>query len=86
MIDNERRADIGRIAVTAGATETRVIQEEPAHTCVVDVLAYIAHFCDRLGLDPEVTFYRALESYEGDSEDGPKANRTLAYERKLTEQ
>jgi hypothetical protein len=85
MMDNERRADIGHIAVWEGARETRVNLEEDASTCVTDVLAYIAHFCDRLGLDPEAEFRSAIESYLGDYEDGPKAERTLDPEDDLPE-
>lgn len=70
---NERRADLGRAAVSA-ARQTDV---ESAATAVVDVLAYIAHFCDRLGLDPNAAFEDGLRCYEGDAEDGPPAQTSL---------
>jgi hypothetical protein len=72
-MDNERRADLGAAAVMAAATETNVAEVETASTGITDVLAYVAHFCDRLGLDPRTHFAAGLESYEGDSEDGPAA-------------
>lgn len=70
---NERRADLGAIAIMAAGTETNVADVEPAETAIRDVLAYVAHLCDRLGLSPRETFDLGLESYWGDYEDGPKA-------------
>lgn len=70
---NERRADLGRDAVYAAARQTNAHAAEPAEAAVVDVLAYIAHYCDRLGLDPAATFDDGLCSYLGDGEDGPAA-------------
>lgn len=86
MIDNERRADLGESAVMAAAVETNVAQVEDAETAVRDVLAYIAHFCDRLGLDPDTVFRSALGSYEGDFDDGPPAKQSLDAEAPLAEQ
>jgi hypothetical protein len=77
MMDNERRADLGQQAVLGVATETNVAKVEEGQTAVIDVLAYVAHFCDRLDLDPRAIFASALESYEGDFEDGPAAKATL---------
>ena len=77
-MDNERRADLGIIAVRAAASVTNVWRTETAETSIADVLAYIAHTCDRLGLSPEDTFAAGLRSYEGDFEDGPKANRVFS--------
>lgn len=76
-MDNERRADLGADAIMAAASQTNVHRADVAEAAVTDVLAYIAHFCDRLGLDPEATFDRGLDSYTGDSEDGPGAKRRL---------
>jgi len=74
MIDNnEDRADLGAMAIKRPARATNVYSVEEAATAITDVLAYIAHFCDRAGLDPEETFRSGLQSYEGDFEDGPKA-------------
>lgn len=73
MTDNERRADLGATAVFHAATLTNVAQVEPAETAVIDVLAYVLHFCDRLGLDPYEIAERAQFSYRGDFEDGPPA-------------
>lgn len=77
MMDNERRADLGAMAVIVAATETNVAVVDDAETAVRDVLAYVAHFCDRLGLDPNDTFAAAFHSYIGDMEDGPQARRRL---------
>jgi hypothetical protein len=72
-VDNERRADLGIAAVRAAASITNVWRMETAETSITDVLAYIAHACDRLGLGPEGMFEAGLRSYEGDFEDGPAA-------------
>jgi hypothetical protein len=72
-MDNEKRATIGQNMVALGATDTNVINVECIRTCVLDTLAYVAHFCDRVGLDPHDAFMDGLESYEGDFEDGPRA-------------
>jgi hypothetical protein len=77
MLDNEARADYGRHAIMTVARKTNVATVEPAATAVTDVLAYIAHFCDRLGLDPADMFDAGLHSYQGDSEDGPPAEHRL---------
>lgn len=74
---NEERADLGADAVLAAASKTNVHAVEAAETAVTDALAYIAHFCDRLGLTPSDVFESALTSYEGDFEDGPAAKHTL---------
>lgn len=72
---NEHRADLGqgavRYATTAGGTGAW--HTEPRETCVIDTLAYIAHYLDRLGVDPADAFRRGLDSYTGDHEDGPPA-------------
>jgi hypothetical protein len=85
VIDNEDRADLGEIAVMAGATVTGVATDE-AGSAICDVVSYIAHLCDRLGLDPAEMFASALESYDGDFEDGPRAAHTLDAGRSLEEQ
>ncbi len=85
VIDNEDRADLGEIAVMAAATVTGVAKDE-AGTAICDVGSYIAHLCDRCGLDPKEMFARALESYDGDFEDGPRAAHTLNADRSLEEQ
>jgi hypothetical protein len=85
VIDNEDRADLGAIAVMAAATVTGVATDE-ADTAISDVVSYIAHLCDRLGLDPAEMFASGLESYDGDFEDGPRAAHTLNADRSLEEQ
>jgi hypothetical protein len=82
-MNNERRADIGGLAVITAADMTGVSSAEPAATAVIDVLAYIAHFCDRLGLNPEETFSAGIRSYTGDFEDGPAAEARLDPAEKL---
>jgi hypothetical protein len=77
MMDNERRADLGREAVAAAATRTNVLAAEPALTAITDVLAYLAHFCDRCRLNPHAVFDAALRSYQGDFKDGPRAAGTI---------
>lgn len=77
MMDNERRADLGQLAVISAAHITNVARVESAQTAITDVLAYIAHLCDRYGLSAGVVFSDGLASYEGDAEDGPPAARTL---------
>jgi hypothetical protein len=76
-MDNERRAELGQQAVLVAATATNVAKVEDGQTAVTDVLAYIAHFCDRLDLDPKATFAAGIASYEGDFEDAPAAEATL---------
>ncbi len=76
-MDNERRADIGEQMIRGGAQETRVDRQEDAETAVTDCLAYVAHFCDRLGLEARSVFADGLRSYEGDFEDGPAAEKTM---------
>ena len=73
--NNEDRADRGITAIEAAATQTGVWKAEMADTAVRDVLSYLAHSCDRLGLDPEQMFADGIESYRGDFEDGPQAQR-----------
>jgi hypothetical protein len=85
VIDNEDRADLGTMAVMAAATVTGVATDE-ADTAISDVVSYIAHLCDRLGLDPREMFASGLESYDGDFEDGPRAAHTLKADRSLAEQ
>lgn len=77
MMDNERRADLGRMAVFAPAVMTNVARVDDTETAITDVLAYVAHFCDRCALDPEAVFEAALRSYYGDSDDGPRALQTV---------
>jgi hypothetical protein len=77
MMDNERRADLGREAVAAAARQTNVLAAERAVTAITDVLAYVAHFCDRCRLNPHAVFDAALRSYQGDFEDGPRAAGTI---------
>jgi hypothetical protein len=85
-MDNERRADLGATAVMTAATITNVAQMEAAETAIKDVLAYIAHFCDRCGLDPQTAFTDGLRSYEGDFEDGPGATPAVDCELPLAAQ
>jgi hypothetical protein len=85
VIDNEDRADLGMMAVMAAATVTEVARDE-ADTAICDVVSYIAHLCDRCGLDPAEMFASGLESYDGDFEDGPRAAHTLRADRSLEEQ
>ena len=86
IIDNEDRADLGMMAVMAAATVTEVAAVEWAETALTDALSYIAHLCDRLGLNPADMFASGLESYDGDFEDGPRAAHTLKADRSLEEQ
>lgn len=72
-MDNERRADLGANAIYAAGRQTGVARCETVSTVISDVLAYVAHFCDRVGLDPESTFAAGINSYLGDFEDGPAA-------------
>lgn len=85
MMDNERRADIGAMVIMTGARETNVHTQEDAPTAITDVLAYVAHFCDRLGLDAQLMFHNGLRSYIGDFEDGPRADHTLSPEQTMLE-
>lgn len=71
MMDNDRRAELGITAIRAAASVTNVWRVELADTAIIDVLSYIAHACDRAGLDARETFAAGLESYQGDFEDGP---------------
>jgi hypothetical protein len=85
IVDNEDRADLGAMAVMAAAMVTEVARDE-ADTAISDVLSYVAHLCDRLGLNPAEMFASGLESYDGDFEDGPRAAHTLKADRSLEEQ
>lgn len=71
---NERRADFGDLAVRTVASQTGV-DKDTIDTAVRDAVAYIAHFCDRYGLDPHETITAGLTSYGGDFEDGDGAER-----------
>lgn len=82
-MDNERRADLGRIAVEAAASITNVGRVEDTQTAITDVLAYVAHLCDRYALVPEAVFMAGLRSYQGDAEDGPPAQSVLDASRPL---
>jgi hypothetical protein len=82
---NEDRADLGTMAVMAAAAVTGVVRDE-ADTAISDVLSYVAHLCDRCGLDPAQMFDNGLSSYYGDFEDGPRAAHTLNAGRSLEEQ
>jgi hypothetical protein len=70
-------ADVGATAVMATAESANVAGLEPTETAVSDLLADIAHFCDRCGLEPRAMFERGLRSYVGDFEDGPRAVHSL---------
>jgi hypothetical protein len=83
MLDNEDRANLGVLAVEVAARRTGVWEGEYAVTAIEDVLAYIAHACDRFGLDPVDTFRDGLKSYRGDFEDEPKA-RLIARGEQVT--
>ena len=76
-MNNERRADLGRDALREAAAQTGVLAQETIETCITDVLAYVAHFCERVGLNPYDTFRAGLNSYEGDAEDGPAARKLV---------
>jgi hypothetical protein len=86
VIDNEDRADLGAITVLPAAALTEVDTKEEADTAIIQVLSYVAHLCDRFGLDPEKMFANGLESYDGDFEDGSRAAHTLRADRSLKEQ
>jgi hypothetical protein len=49
--------------VVAAATQTNVMAAEPALTAITDVLAHVAHPCDRCRLNPYTVFDAALRSY-----------------------
>ncbi len=70
IADNADRARYGLDAVARVALRAGSAEEDPA-TAITDVLAYIAHACDALGIDPRTAFAAAYESYRGDGEDGP---------------
>lgn len=86
MMDNERRADLGYDAVYEAAMQTNVHTQEDTATAITDVLAYIAHLCDRCGLTPEQEFRNGLQSYYGDFEDGPGAEPEWDHTIPLAEQ
>ncbi len=66
---NEWRADFGsRISAC-----TPDWGENELRTDITDALADVVHFIHRCGLDPEAIFDSALESADGDLEDGPEA-------------
>ncbi len=75
--DNADRARYGLDAVAAVALRTGVAHDDPA-TAISDVLAYIAHACDALGLDPLELFKDGHWSYCDDREDGPFCYPMLA--------
>jgi hypothetical protein len=74
---NEKRADLGALAIIAAADETNVSYVESAHTAIIDVLSYVAHFCNRFGLDPRIVFDCGFDSYRGDFADGPRVRARL---------
>jgi len=76
-MDNERRADLGYNAIREAGAQTNVITQETVEICISDVLAYVAHLCDRAGLNPDEMFARGMLSYHGDAEDGPPAQPIL---------
>jgi len=63
MTSNETRADLGFAAVEGAATTTGVWDGLPAVTAIEDVLSFIAHACDRVGLNPVETFCDGLKTY-----------------------
>lgn len=72
--ENEARADRGEAAIMIGCSGY-AIDNNGIWMNVKDALSYIAHFCDRAGLDVEETFAAGIDSYHGDFEDGPGAQR-----------
>lgn len=72
---NEERADGGHSAVYAAAKRTGAYDHDYAEAAIRDVLANIAHFADRCGIDPYEVFEFGLRTYEGDAEDGPKVKQ-----------
>jgi hypothetical protein len=67
---NETRADWGQAAVMTGCPDYAVSGEE-LWTDIHDALSNIAHFCERVGVNPKDVFTSAIKSYVGDHEDGP---------------
>jgi hypothetical protein len=86
LMINERRADLGFDAIWAAASKTNVHTQDDTRTAITDVLAYVAHFCDRCGLVPEIMFDEGLRSYYGDFEDGPAATANLDHTLPLVDQ
>lgn len=67
---NERRADLGAAALRAGCLDWGA---NDLLTDASDALANIRHWCDREAVDFAYLIERGLDTYEGDSEDGPPA-------------
>ena len=63
---NETRADLGFAAVAGPAKRTGVWDGLPAVTAIEDALSFIAHACDRAGLNPVETFCDGLKTYRDD--------------------
>lgn len=68
-LSSRHHTDRGANAVLAAARDTSLHIAEPAGAAVVGALACIAHFCNRLGLDPIAAFEDALCSYADHDED-----------------
>lgn len=73
---NESRADLAETAlIVATDRAAEDTNGEDVWTDVSDLLANIAHFCDRAGIDFHAAVDHAYHAYEGDSEDGPDTER-----------
>lgn len=69
---NETRADLGFAAVEGAARRTGVWDGLPAVTAIEDTLSFVAHACDRVGIDPVETFCDGLKTYREDLESNPR--------------
>jgi hypothetical protein len=85
-MNNERRADCGESAIYSAGMATGVVRVEDVETAITDVLAYIAHFCDRCGLDAESMFKHGIQSYSMDCQDGPLARTQIPHHEPLVRQ
>lgn len=71
---NEQRADIGQRMVAQAARQAGDYERECAESVAIDAASYLAHFCDRLGLDPVMVLTEGTAAYLADAdEDGPRA-------------
>lgn len=70
QLANERRADLGEIALWIAELD----RQDPI-TAAADLIAHLAHFAHRAGFDIQAAVEAGLNGAVGDLEDGPEAAR-----------
>jgi hypothetical protein len=75
---NESRADEGEHALSVATDRNAEMDPADAFTDVSDLVGNLMAFCDRAGIDWQQVREHGEHAYQGDGEDGPRAQRDPA--------